>query len=764
MLADADFAPMVEGFDKMELDIRCSKHIYTIYTADHSNKRKLDWIYRNMPGVDVRRRTHQALHAPQMPGQDMYITEVRSLTVDEQPGGYQDRTGGSKGKALRYIAMLEADLRDYGPNDSRSLYYIGIGYYDLFAAALREQGWSRLAKDDWDALASAVSHMKRRVALPPSDDVGKKEERWFALLKLGEIYERYYGEQDTALQYYLHAARLDPERADAWFYAGQNLRLRGKAAASIPLLHHAASLPQPDRALFHWKLMYSCLPALDLARGMAHLVAQPGEVFVSDVVASRARQAAAANVASAEVDAAGNLRISAGVTDDSVGYEDEVEYDIKTGARKPSSGRQRQAAQQRTEATSGTAAGSGQAADPAGTAEYRAEARRDLAALSSLLHTDRLRSAAESTHADVLRSPTAAQDVLDAYVSAAEALPLSLHALDGAIDKAREAEATCGRDGEGNFASEARQLLEKLQAGRKRLLEPGAGGVVSQAEWRRRSGKPVSGLKAAAASGPSVLAGGPAGGAGQGPSRLRPLLLVPLPSTAALAPLRTARSVPFHEAHSAQGVSEREAAAHSGLLRARLLWLLQYALGDAEESADSKRVKQRCGRVMTFSAEVPTIDTLSAHRVGNGVAVDACVGELLSGLLMKPAAAVSALARAILPDEEASSGAGSAERRQARELLASSRLLDRASQTPLLHLLRLQLRDAARALHSDYVSRHLTCRQVRLALRPVARTLSDAVGQAAAVRWSSGGVRVAIAAGLKQLADRINSALHGCVL
>jgi hypothetical protein len=101
IIADADFRPMVASFDKMELDIRCSKHLFTMYTPEHNNRRKLDWIYRNVPGARVERRTHQSVVVPPLPQQEVFITEVTSLSLDEAAGGYQDRTGGNLGKAKR---------------------------------------------------------------------------------------------------------------------------------------------------------------------------------------------------------------------------------------------------------------------------------------------------------------------------------------------------------------------------------------------------------------------------------------------------------------------------------------------------------------------------------------------------------------------------------------------------------------------------------------------------------------------------------------
>lgn len=604
ILADADFAPMVDSFDKMELDIRCSKHIYTIYTADHANARKLDWIYRNMPGVDVRRRTHQALHAPPIPEQDMFITEVNSLTIDEAPGGYQDRTGGSKGKARRYIEMLEADLRDYGDNDARSLYYLGIGHFDLFAAALQEQGRAGLLPEDWEALAAGVRYMERRVALPPVDDVGKREERWFALLKLGEAHERWYGDNDAAMQAYLHAARLDPERADAWFYAGQNLRLRGRAVAGLPLLLHAASLPQPDRALFHWRLMYSCLPALEVVRAANYALTvenapstsssssstsassgsasgSPG-VWVSDVLAGVGPSSGSGSGPAA---AAAKPTRDPDVWSEFEDDEDEDEHDDNAdgnGDSKSSSSGSTSAA--------AAAAARGTLADPA----FAAERSTALSAMAALLAPHKLRGPGERSHSDVLRAPMAPQAVLESYVAAAVAMPPSLHMIDAAIEAGVRAVPSCRHNGEHGMAGEIENTLATLRREREAIAAPGSARVLSAAEWRRRQPAPTTPSTAASGAGSGSRSSGPGSsgsGSGSGGSsgskssassagsasssgspsssssratpggvRVKPLPLVTLPSAAALAPLPVTRNVPFLENESPHEIAAAAAA------------------------------------------------------------------------------------------------------------------------------------------------------------------------------------------------------------
>lgn len=92
IIADADFKPMEGTLDKWQLDVRCSKHMYTIWTGDHSNARKMDWIYRNIPGARVERRVHQTVKVPALPDQEVFQTLI-DLQIEEQTGGYQDRTG-----------------------------------------------------------------------------------------------------------------------------------------------------------------------------------------------------------------------------------------------------------------------------------------------------------------------------------------------------------------------------------------------------------------------------------------------------------------------------------------------------------------------------------------------------------------------------------------------------------------------------------------------------------------------------------------------
>ena len=105
IISDADFSPLnPERFDKHDLDIRCSKHMFTIWSEGRTSERKMDWIYRNLPGAHVTRRTHQILEAPEMPDQEVFQT-LTNLHLTEQTGGYQDRTPGKMeryGHALIY--------------------------------------------------------------------------------------------------------------------------------------------------------------------------------------------------------------------------------------------------------------------------------------------------------------------------------------------------------------------------------------------------------------------------------------------------------------------------------------------------------------------------------------------------------------------------------------------------------------------------------------------------------------------------------------
>src|SRR4051794_25082962 len=75
-------------------------------------------------------------------------------------------------------------------------------------------------QEHWDNLAKGVKYFIQRTETP-----GNMEEGWFAHLKLGEIYERFYRDWPKAMKYYENCAREDPVRADPWFYLGQHYRL-----------------------------------------------------------------------------------------------------------------------------------------------------------------------------------------------------------------------------------------------------------------------------------------------------------------------------------------------------------------------------------------------------------------------------------------------------------------------------------------------------------------------------------------------------------
>ena len=75
---------------------------------DGGTVRNMDWIYRNIPGAKVERRTHQSLNVPEQPGQTVYQTLI-DLEVQEYEGGYQDRTGN---KSARYLQWLHKDLEE----------------------------------------------------------------------------------------------------------------------------------------------------------------------------------------------------------------------------------------------------------------------------------------------------------------------------------------------------------------------------------------------------------------------------------------------------------------------------------------------------------------------------------------------------------------------------------------------------------------------------------------------------------------------------
>ena len=256
IIADADFSPMdsmlpVGAWDKMELDVRCSKHMYTIWTEDHNTHRRMDWMYRNLYGVKIERRTHQIVTVPALPNQEVFQT-LTTLAVDEREGGYQDRSGE---KDKRYIRWLELDLLDW-PMDPRTLYYLAYAHLNLF---LRDMN----SEHGRQALSVAVDYFKQRTSVE-----GNKEERWFAILKLAEIHERYLADWSEAQRWYESAIELDGLRADPYFYVGQHYRLLGEYERAHGWLVKAVKLDEPERSLFQWRMLYLCLVKVEFSEAV----------------------------------------------------------------------------------------------------------------------------------------------------------------------------------------------------------------------------------------------------------------------------------------------------------------------------------------------------------------------------------------------------------------------------------------------------------------------------------------------------------------
>lgn len=97
-------------------------------------------------------------------------------------------------------------------------------------------------------------------------DKGNFEERWFTLLKLGEIHERFYQDWNKAKSFYEECAEADPERADSFFYLAQGHRLRNEPELALPYIDKGANLEIPERSLFHWLFLYNCLTKLEYGR------------------------------------------------------------------------------------------------------------------------------------------------------------------------------------------------------------------------------------------------------------------------------------------------------------------------------------------------------------------------------------------------------------------------------------------------------------------------------------------------------------------
>eukprot|EP00961_Rhodomonas_salina_P129850 1748980-Rhodomonas_salina.3 len=70
--------------------------------------------------------------------------------------------------------------------------------------------------------------------------------RYQAMVKVGELCERWLWDYDCSLDWWSRALAMDPDRAEAGFYLGQHFRLRrGEFKKALGYLRKAFALPVP---------------------------------------------------------------------------------------------------------------------------------------------------------------------------------------------------------------------------------------------------------------------------------------------------------------------------------------------------------------------------------------------------------------------------------------------------------------------------------------------------------------------------------------
>ncbi|KAJ6229953.1 tpr repeat-containing protein [Anaeramoeba flamelloides] len=264
IISDADFIPVSESFNRNEFDPLVSKYLFKMWTDGQSSVRNLDWIYRNIPGAKVERRVHQILTVPPIEGQDLYV-DWCSLEVEDSKGGFMDRTGK---RSQKYIYYLELDLEDH-PGDARTLYYLAHAHYEFFT-----DNQDNPSQIHWDHLDKALHYFQLRSEISTDNEEG----RWFSILLMGEINERFLKKWDPAMKHYLDCLELDPERAEPTFYIGQHYRLMGEYKTAEKWLRKSLDLPFPPRSLFNWKYLYSCLRYIEYGRTVKNLELSKREI------------------------------------------------------------------------------------------------------------------------------------------------------------------------------------------------------------------------------------------------------------------------------------------------------------------------------------------------------------------------------------------------------------------------------------------------------------------------------------------------------
>jgi len=218
---------LIQGAPDKMLSLRA---IFTSSAGEYSNN---SYVVPRLFKADAHIRFEGVVH--EIPDCHDVTMIVPDVLIDHRPSSFGDDK--THKRIIRDIALLSAELEKH-PDNPRTLFYLAQSHTVL------------------GEYKKAIEYLTKRIAIE-----GFAEERFVALVRLGQIYEQLYitGEVsswDQAEYYFLQAYYYRPSRAEPLIHLANHYLYVGEYKAAYSLISRACSMPLSQDSLSINKELY----------------------------------------------------------------------------------------------------------------------------------------------------------------------------------------------------------------------------------------------------------------------------------------------------------------------------------------------------------------------------------------------------------------------------------------------------------------------------------------------------------------------------
>ena len=265
---DPDWDPVT--LLKSDIDLMHDTFSFLVFDRNGMTTRNVNWLRRHEKGLKFKYRLHEVLepsantsskllsswriYEREVPGRLTWHATSQS-EIFFQNGTKVRGHSQSYERYLKDLKLLDLDLKDLGPEDPHTLYYLGATHLAALEAMLGVGTHARTPATDAH-VDNAIFYLERRVRIQSSFD----EMLWASMRWLAHAYDYFRNDPKEAETWYAKCHAYDPTRIDCLLFLAslhrRNKHYHQAYQALLPLLE--TPFHRGQRAFGHNFYVYDC--------------------------------------------------------------------------------------------------------------------------------------------------------------------------------------------------------------------------------------------------------------------------------------------------------------------------------------------------------------------------------------------------------------------------------------------------------------------------------------------------------------------------